>query len=197
LYGWNGRVASALHETLAHCEIAFRNQIDSVLQSRHEYKNREGDWLDDRHKEFTPRASALLSDARELARNKARRMSKQSAHPDSWERGSVIAELNLGFWLRLLDARYENVHGTAVMRNFASLKQPQIQKMGHLRHLVEPLYALRNRIAHHEPIWAINHRARRDDALTLIGFSSAELRGWVSERCWLEGLGRRPNVIEI
>ena len=184
LYGWNVQVAAALHETLAHFEIAFRNRIDEALTSRHKHLRRRGDWLDDNYSEFTTRASDLLFDAR-LAATDHMKKDIQQGKRVGIERGHIVAELTLGFWRRLLDTRYENVHGSAVMRLFPDLKRSRNSDMDNLRQLVDPLLSLRNRIAHHEPIWDLNHQGRRDDALRLIGITSPEMRVWVADRCRL------------
>ncbi|MDF2443210.1 MAG: hypothetical protein JWR01_1413 [Subtercola sp.] len=176
LYAWNSCMSGALFETLGHFEILLRNLLDRTLTERHGFKKRGGDWLDDRHGEFTPSASkAILG-----ATSRAQATAAAGGLPD---RGRIIAELNLSFWRRLLDVRYERIHGSAVMRQVPALKRHTNDDMANLRQLVEPLYSLRNRIAHHEPVWSLAHIARRDDCFRLIGLMDADAETWVRVQC--------------
>jgi len=177
LYRKNVVLSGAMYESLYHLEVSYRSLIDAALVSRHQYKSRGGDWLDDRHGEFASAASAKLLEARKAAGN---------ATSVAGHRGSAVAELSFGFWRRLIDAKYENVHGSAVMRRVPSLKGRNASDMGNLRQLVEPLYSLRNRIAHLEPIWDRNLPARRDDAHRVIGLTSKEAAAWAKSLCRLD-----------
>ncbi|MFT2690222.1 hypothetical protein [Clavibacter zhangzhiyongii] len=190
LYDENSKRSTALFETIGHFEVHLRNQIDTALAERHSFKRRPGDWLDNNHGELSERAGDAIAKAREDARKN--RQGGRGSHPSG--RGHIIAELNLSFWRRLLDARYEAVHGSAVMRFYPNLRAVGRNNgdMAPLRDLVEPIYALRNRIAHHEPIWRINARQRRDDMISVIEHNGADLALWVSLKCQLETTFRQP-----
>jgi hypothetical protein len=193
LYDWNSKASAAMYETLGHFEIMLRNRLDAVLVSRHTYLTRSGDWLDDAHGEFTAKATEAIEAARDRAGENARNRGGLPA----MARGHVLAELTLSFWRRLLDERYESVHGSAVMRAFPSLKRlgAPASNMGNLRQLVEPLYVLRNRISHHEPIWKIDLTAREADAIDLISISSPDFGAWVRSRSRLPGvISQRPTA---
>ena len=180
LYDWNTKASGALYETLSHFEVIFRNRIDEALASRHQFKKRPGDWLDDAHGEFTRPASDAIAEAKARARE-----GYGSSTPP---RGRTLAELNFGFWRRLLDARYEATHGSAVMRLFPTLKRENNANMENVRQLVEPLYSLRNRIAHLEPVWPLNLGARRDDAITILRSVNEQTAIWVAAQSRLDGL---------
>jgi hypothetical protein len=64
LYAWNSQIAGALHETLGHFEIVFRNRMDEALTSRHQFRKRKGDWLDNLHGELTTSACDAIALAR-------------------------------------------------------------------------------------------------------------------------------------
>lgn len=177
-YDENSKLSSSLFEVVGHFEVSLRNTLDTALSSRHQFKKRSGDWLDDAHGEFTDRASEALQRAKEDA------VSNRRAGAVS-TRGHIIAELNLSFWRRLLDARYERVHGSAVMRFFPRLRMGNYSDMGPLRDLVDPAYAMRNRIAHHEPIWQSNWVKRHAEMLEVLEHSSPELADWVRLNCLL------------
>ncbi|SOC89690.1 Abi-like protein [Curtobacterium sp. 314Chir4.1] len=192
LYDQNSKVSAALFETVGHFEIHFRNSLDAALRSRHDFKRRSGDWLDDGHGELSDRALEAINRARaDAIRN------RRSGHGDHVSgRGHVIAELNFSFWRRLIDRRYERTHGSAVMRLY-----PELRKLGRnnadmepLRVLVEPIYSLRNRIAHHEPVWRQSATRRRDDMVQVIGQTSPELASWVRSTCRLDTLVKAAGV---
>jgi len=81
-------------------------------------------------------------------------------HPDV---GHVVAELNFGFWVSLLNKEYE----TALWRRrgFITATFPAIPRDGRGRHgrkvrnrralsaRLNRILDLRNRVFHHEPIW--------------------------------------------
>ncbi|WP_233193943.1 Abi family protein [Cryobacterium sp. M25] len=175
LYAWNTLASGAIYECLSHFEISIRNALDAVLKSRHAYHHRAGDWLDNRHSEFSENASTTLANARFDAKSKL----KGEGSPP---RGAIIAELSFGFWRRLLDERYERHWGTAVMRFFPELKRARASDMKTIRDLVEPIYSLRNRVAHHEPIWKISITNREADMLRIIKLIDADTAVWVAAR---------------
>jgi hypothetical protein len=179
LYNWNAKVSAALFETLSHFEVAFRNRMDFALSERQTYLRRSRDWLDDGNEELTDRARDLIKKARQNAQNAHRGL--------KITRGHIVAELSLGFWRRLLDARYERRMGGAIIRAFPEFAVPERNRsdMTRLRDTVETIYRVRNRIAHHEPIWTVRVMDTRDACLEVIGASSENLRDWVESNCRL------------
>lgn len=184
LYHHNSQLASALFETVGHFEVHFRSRIDHALSERHTFKKRPGDWLDNKHSELSDRAGDAIAEARQNS------VERRRPRPGSVARGHLIAELNLSFWRRLIDARYERIHGSAVMRLYPSLRAAGRTQndMAPLRALVDPIHALHNRIAHHEPIWREDCVQRRDDMVSLIHQTSPELSGWVRAHSRLDDI---------
>lgn len=186
-YDENSKLSSSLFEVIGHFEVSLRNTLDVALSSRHQFKRRSGDWLDDAHGEFSPRASEALQRAKEDAVSN-RRLGAVST------RGHIIAELNLSFWRRLLDSRYERFHGSAVMRYFPGLRARagNNANMEPLRDLVDPAYVMRNRIAHHEPIWQSNWVKSHAGMMEVLEHSSPELAHWVRSNCQLPSPSPEP-----
>lgn len=185
-YDANVKLSVALFEVIGHFEVSLRNTIDSALVERHQFKKRRGDWLDNAYGELTERAAEALNDAKDDA--VANRRRGRGTHESG--RGHVIAELNFSFWRRLLDRRYESAHGSAVMRFFPELRRHGVTNsdMEPLRALVEPAYRLRNRIAHHEPIWNLNWRRSHTGMLMVLKQTSPELATWVTAKCEVPGV---------
>ena len=86
----------------------------------------------------------------------------------------VVAELTLGFWVRLLNAEYELILWKSLRRGF-----PFMPKTNRTRHNVSSpinkIRNLRNRIFHHEPIaWNLNE-------LENIHANIVEVIGWLNK----------------
>lgn len=59
---------------------------------------------------------------------------------------------------------------------------------------MQRIHALRNRIAHHEPVFRRNLVHDYGDMLTLVGWISEEGRDWVQELSWVPAvIARRPS----
>jgi hypothetical protein len=100
--------------------------------------------------------------------------------------GRVVAELNFGFWCRLLGRRYdETLWRHALYGAFPHSDR----RRGAIVAAVEPTRLLRNRIAHHEPIYARDHAADQARALEIVGWICPTTRAWVDEK------SRVPEVL--
>jgi hypothetical protein len=162
LYIWNARVAASFLATLGHVEVLVRNALDKALR---EWTGKSGaasvDWLE--IIDVDPRAKTELSKAQSRVR------ASKSPSP---RHDKVIAELNFGFWRYLVARRYLTklwipaLH-VAFPHGDADLRQRQREVELHMGQL----NVLRNRVAHHEPIFHQN----LGDALT----SVQELSAWV------------------
>lgn len=173
LYAWNTAVSAALWEVIGHAEVSIRHAIDTGLQGRHKHLKRGGDWMDDTDKELNERAWQDLEDARASAASNRTR-----GQPVT--RGHVIAELSFGFWRFMLSKENEDTFGGAITRRFPfAPTRVSAKDMQDIRALVLPLYKLRNRIAHNEPIWDTPLENRHYDALRIIGYINPDLGGWV------------------
>lgn len=68
----------------------------------------------------------------------------------------VIAELTLGFWVRLLNAEYERVLWKPIRKVFPFLEKSQRQR-NNVSAPINKIRDFRNRVFHHEPIsWNLN-----------------------------------------
>lgn len=144
LYVLNTKVSGALMADLHYVEIALRNKFDRELAAHF-----GATWFSDpgflRHAD--PRMQDIVQKA---VRDASRNMRSHNLLPP----GKVIAELTFGFWLQLTDRRFEHVLWTPVLHKaFAPRKAP---KRGVFSQLLEKLRQLRNRSAHHEPVFHLN-----------------------------------------
>lgn len=168
LYRWNGQVAAAFFESLGHLEVMLRNAMDTQLVVRQSRAGSRAEWYDD---PAVPLSERARTDIR-LARQRAQR--RVAAAP----RGKIIAELGFGFWRYLLARQYRaslwpDLAGAfphAPTRSLSAIEDP-----------VRRLHALRNRIAHHEPVWQLPLEDRHDDLTRVLSYIDPVASDWVGE----------------
>lgn len=178
LYEWNIEACAAVVATTAMVEVVVRNSMDAALKSW-AARSGEADWLD-----LVP-----LDDQGSLriaeARARAARNGKPSTH------GSVIAELNFGFWRYLVARRYlTTLWIPALQHAFPYAPADPLTCQRSVDRLLNQLVFVRNRAAHHEPI----HRRRLMDdfhaAVTVMAHVDPAAEAWVI-RC-----SKIPHVMQ-
>jgi hypothetical protein len=202
LYLWNIEVASAFQEVLCITEVAVRNAMHDELTGRYgTYWYSSRDLFDDR----TQKAFATAW--------------RQLGLPDATPIHSVpprkfVGELTFGAWTMLLDkggyagagpmrthCSYDNtLWRTCLHRAFPHHRGPRQDVLL----LTRTALALRNRVAHHEPlIWGLPDpvdRTRRprlsltsvhQQVLRLVGFVDPDLGGWLSTA------SRVPGILDV
>lgn len=170
LYAWNAQVSAAFLAPLHICEIVVRNAVAEVLESQYGSK---WPWsagfeqsLPDPKIGYSPRAD--LRSARRAA-------------PTT---GKVIPELAFVFWQKMFTGRYDvRLWNAYLVKTFPNL--PHGQSVSKSRQAIyddlEHIRKLRNRIAHHEPIFS---RPLTDDfkrIMDLVTFRCPVTAGWMNE----------------
>lgn len=96
--------------------------------------------------------------------------------------GQVIAGLSFGFWVAMLQPRYNPAVWSAQLRStFPSFPKEKGRKT--LAQKVSNVVWLRNRIWHHEPIIKLDLSARHSEVLELLGWLSPEKAAWIRPYC--------------
>ena len=186
LYTWNTAVSAAFYGPLQALEIALRNAMHGRLS--HVYG---AAWYDT--------AAAGLDRG---ALNRVAQ-SKQDLHRDGYavDPPHVIASLSFGFWVSLLGrggykdltrtrkANYEMTLWRPALRAAFPHAAPLNRSSAHQP--LDYLRTLRNRIAHHEPIF---ERHLQQDYQRIL-----DLTGWVSphKRAWIEAHSRLPELLAM
>lgn len=192
LYEFNSRLSAEAWSTVADVEIVLRNILAESISAHHGAVRQAptSRWYDDppwftTGKWFTDRTLKEIQRAMKRAKDSGPGTTTRPGE------GRVIAELNLGFWRYLLIARYEHsLRNPAIRARFpalAHLSGSDSRKEVHMR--VEKLNYLRNRIAHHEPIYESffipGHAVPIDplvvlvDAIELVSWSNAIAASWI------------------
>jgi hypothetical protein len=168
LYEWNIAASAAFQETLGQLEVLLRNALDEQMRRWHRrIAQGDGRWHLDPSTPLHPDLRGQIDDARRRAR--------KGGAPETQDR--VVAELMFGFWRYLLDARHQATLWAPALRHAFPHLRPRVRTEVYNR--VERLHALRNRIAHHEPIHAQPLRERLDEALTVAGCICPTTATWI------------------
>ena len=183
LYAWNTAVCAAFYGPLQGLEVALRNAMHRRLAERY-----GPTWYDYPGAGLDRGAKGRIADARsELTRD---------GHGDGPPR--IVAALSFGFWVSLLGpggrteaghrANYQMTLWRPALRGAFAHRATLTRKQAHRP--LNALRILRNRLAHHEPIFARDLIA--DHARIL------DVAGWISPaaRTWIEHHSRAPAVIK-
>lgn len=166
LYVWNARICEALYLPTQIGEVAVRNAIHTALCGKHgdEWHKRGGFLctLPDRLKQ------ELESVLRE----------ERTAYGSGMTLDHVISGLSFGFWTHLLTKNYQDVLWPAQFRHAFPSKPKEITRQV-LHERVNRLRVLRNRIAHHKPIFDRSPTAEYQNLLDLLSWICADTRWFV------------------
>jgi hypothetical protein len=207
LYEWNTGTSMALMHDLAHLEVGLRNAYDRALQRGAPAGQH---WTADPAKLF-PVAMATARNGRRFDRNKKSREQLEKAaqdaladvrqaakaayndrrrqlpagtvapayiEPTAPPPGKVVAEVMFGFWRYLTIAAHEKT----VWVPYLNIVYPAGTNRADVDKLVERVYRVRNRVAHHEPL------LRRDPATGILSTSTAPAEARYADLLRLAGL---------
>ena len=144
LYELNSELSTSIFKVIGSFEIVFRNAVAKAIA---EQFNTE-DWY--QCDEFT---SALNCNLRRRIQDVRSRLGNRNLRA-----GHVISELNFHFWVALHERCYEHTFWTRFLRNI----WPEGQRRSEVHSDLLRIKELRNRIAHHEPVFSQDRRAHID-----------------------------------
>ena len=173
LYAWNIEASAALWGGFSLLEVCLRNAMHRELTS---LVSHEDWWIDPTIRLQREQADAVA---------KAVAFVRSTKGP-GYSADDAVAELTFGFWTALLANRYhQQLWVPALAHSF-----PQwTGRRGVLQRRLERLRRLRNRVAHHEPIFARNLVLDHDDILSVLVAIDPAARDWVAAE------SRLPAVI--
>jgi len=182
LYLWNLELSSAIFRDIAIGEVVIRNACHDQLTARCLSTIGTPEWYE--HLPLSDR------DQREVAQAKVRiTRARRVVTP-----GRIVAELTLGFWRYLHSARHESTLWTPSLRHAYPFMSPQHR--ADVASRLDDLNLLRNRIAHHEPIHALEIG---DSNLDVVGVHGEllEVLNWIDPAVsnWLKSWSRVPTVL--
>jgi hypothetical protein len=168
LYAWNAQVSAALLVPLHICEVVLRNAVSEAIEAI--YGSR-WPWSTG-FEQSLPAPSSGYSPRQDLLR-------ARSHAPTT---GKVIPELKFIFWQRMFTERHDrrlwNLDLIRVLVNLDNRKTIRESRQEIYADL-EGARVLRNRIAHHEPIFARNLSKDFESLVMLIGLRSTVAAAWM------------------
>jgi hypothetical protein len=145
LYGWNAQVSAAMLAPLHLCEVVIRNAVADALAAAH---GPQWPW-DAGFMRSLPNPGIGYNPRRDIV----------AARTGRTTTGKVIPELKFVFWQTMFtsrfDARLWSLHLRTILPH-ADATKTVAQVRALVYHELEQLRKLRNRIAHHEPIFTRN-----------------------------------------
>jgi hypothetical protein len=154
LYAWNAQISAAFMHPLHLCEVVVRNAISEALSAAY---GKQWPWNNGfllslpspaGRGAFNPRNAVLSATAKaQISANAGSNLSTDKA----------IAEMSFAFWESMLTKRHDSgLWATHLLRLFpnTAADTPYFTVRAHIHSYLGTLRRLRNRIAHHEPIFA-------------------------------------------
>lgn len=178
LYLYNARLAKAFLFPLHVMEVLLRNAVDEVLSNRF-----TPDW------HLDPRLRRTLTAESQATLIKA--VARATKNDNSVAKDDVVSRLTFDFWSNLFRPHYDRpIWQTGMTR---LLPNAQAMTRARFKPLVMSINQFRNRIAHHEPIFALNVSNQYKDILTAIGYRSGIAALWLKKHATVNPVMRtRP-----
>lgn len=170
LYHLNGRLSQSLYLKIQHWEVALRNRMHVYLA-----------WKFGRAWPYDERFDRQLKRAekRRLGKTKERLEDTRGIRAST---DKIVADLSIGFWVGLLSAGYEvpltwKHKLREIFPNAGNLDRKTIHEQ------CDNLADLRNRIAHHEPIFHLDLVKSHRDLEAHIAWMCAATSSFASHSC--------------
>ncbi|MFD9664873.1 hypothetical protein ACFWAY_25155 [Rhodococcus sp. NPDC059968] len=168
LYGWNARISAALMLPSHFAEVSTRNAVSDALSTVY---GPQWPW-DNTFEQSLPSPNGRPFNPQRDLRETRRR------EPTT---GKVIAELKFAFWQGMFTARHDvriwNHQILTLFPNASGMTAEQLRRR--IYDDLEAIRKLRNRIAHHEPIFSRNLGDDLMRILELIELRSTPTADWV------------------
>ncbi len=177
LYTWNTAASAAFYGPLQTLEITLRNAVHDAMREAHGTR-----WFEN---------PLLLRPAEQDKIDEAiQHLNYLRKQPTA---GRVVALLPFGFWVTL----FANAYDTTIWRtDLHNIFTPRVKDRGGLHNTLDRLRTLRNRIAHHEPIF---QRSLKDDyqrIRVVIGHLSRPTLAWQDHHSRVsEVLNVKPDAV--
>lgn len=181
-YLWNMALQAALVPALHMAEITIRNAIfdaaSKVANTRGRPFGEVPCWLDTRPSLLYTNERGAVEEAKNQLRERRKPMTP----------GHLVAKLSFGFWVNLLNSSYEQGRANgpalwpAALGGFPGV--PRTEKTrATLRRRFDLVRAFRNRVAHHEPIWAQNPTADYEHLLETLRYLNPGVERALVAKC--------------
>lgn len=168
LYQWNANISGAFFPCLHICEVTIRNAVSEVLFKQHgnqwPWENGFINTLPNPRHGYNPRNNV------KQARDKVSDVNK------------VIPELNFVFWQKMFTSRHDAQLWLPHLRDtfpYAPSHSDIATLRSEIYNDLEKIRRLRNRIAHHEPIFRRDLNKDYEAIIKLIGYRCCDTAQWL------------------
>jgi len=169
LYRWNLDISSAFFAPLQVCEVSIRNAVADAIERTY-----GADWPYQQIFEISlPNPPRSYSPRADLLRHRSR--------PTT---GKVIAEVRFVFWEHMFTKRHDKAIWNRHLRTVLPHVDPDRTVQDLRKDAYDALRAirgLRNRIAHHEPVFRRDVQEEYDRIRTVVGWRSDVVAGWLDK----------------
>jgi len=154
-YSWNTLLSESLYASLQALEVSLRN---SIQNNATQYFNNPL-WFEDVNRMKPFNIKSISAAKKSLA--------KQRKNIDA---GRIVAELNLGYWISLFYAHYEQILWRPLIKKIFPKMDPSQNNRKSLSARLEKIRKLRNRVFHFEPIWYLNLEERHAEIIEVLSW---------------------------
>lgn len=179
LYAWNAQVSAAFLAPLHICEVVVRNAVAAALEAKY---GTNWPWSS-AFEQSLPNPGQVYNPRRDLQRA---RQNVPMGHV-----GKVIPELKFAFWQSMFTKRHDtriwDLYLKTVLPNLDAA-QPVAQLREALFNVLEVLRKLRNRVAHHEPIFTRDLRGEFAKICDVVCYQSWVAAEWMLDHQQVETL---------
>ena len=165
LYGWNIQLSEAFFPVLSAAEVSLRNLVVARLITLYGPQ-----WWDD---------PAFLLQIKSAGTRIVKTARDKLITTGAVTSGRMTAELNFGFWVKMLLPRHEPVFWTNLHTEFPDL--PPAVSYAQLYKRCDDVREFRNRVFHHEPILHRNITAEYSQIMELIKWLSKDKAVWIKQ----------------
>lgn len=175
LYAWNAQVSAAFLAPLHICEVSVRNAISEAIEAQY-----GSNWhLSPGFEQSLPWSHIGYNQKKDL-----QDVRKKLQSAGMLTTGKLIPELKFVFWQKMLTGRHDprlwNTYLTQIFPNLPS-GQSISQSRQALYDDLEHIRKLRNRIAHHEPVFMRNLSDDFNRVSNLIGLRCSVTAAWMMQ----------------
>ena len=176
LYLWNAKMGEAFHLPIQSYEVGLRNRVSDGIQAVF-----GPDWWCD--PSFIKEAGGKRVRDIKLVLN---RLKSKNVPPDT---GQLVAGLSFGFWIAMLDGRYNiNIWSAQLRTAFPHLPDDVNRKILHARST--KIADFRNRISHHEPIFKRNLSLDYSMCMEGLKWLCPTKASWIKPHCRVSAMMR-------
>lgn len=172
IYIWSQHAAASIYPLLQNLEISLRNAVDREARARfgemwweriHSTKGREQCHF---HKNLEKAKDCLVREWRKKEMRRRRGVHAQARSVPDWTHDQIIAATDFSTWHYVLNNEYSAPAPrdnplylwpkslSKVFKNYAKINANPQRVRKELIDIIFELREYRNRISHHEPIWA-------------------------------------------